>query len=409
VNTIFYHPAARGLLSLWLLFICLALVWALMRLWQQKRFILLAAVAALFCGCDIYWQYLNASSFYVPQLDNTQTYLIDFAPLWLIVLINALLSVAVILITVHIAKWQKRHISAISLKESFDTLPTGVCFYDESGKVYLVNNAMDAVTQSLAGRHLFNGERLWHIIKEKSGLSENENTAIIETRGKTYSFMRYEHTIHSQPLYEIIAADITRQAEHNRRLEAQKAELERLNERLEEYNRNLAAIVREREILQSKAKIHDDMNVLLIATVNSAQNIDEATMKLWKSNILALQKGTEPYRKNPLETLQDLAGLLGITLCFTGTYPADNETVCLLIAAVSECMTNAVRHAGATTVFVKSDQSGAVITNDGQLPCAPIKMGGGLTNLCRHAAELHAEIIIESQPAFQLTIHYKKE
>ena len=163
------------------------------------------------------------------------------------------------------------------------------------------------------------------------------------------------------------------------------------------------------EYMKKLAKIHDDMNVLLLATVNNAEHIDEATMKLWKSNIIALQEDTEPYRKNPLETLENLADLLGITLQFSGTCPEDNQTVCLLIAAVSECMTNAVRHAGATTVFVQSDSSGAVITNDGQPPPAPVKKGGGLTNLCRHAAELNAQIFIESQPAFQLTIHYAEE
>ncbi|MBQ6381046.1 MAG: hypothetical protein IJJ41_05580 [Clostridia bacterium] len=409
MNTLFYNPTIRGLLSLWLLFICLALVWALMRLWQQKRYILLPVVGALFIGCDIYWQYLNAYSYYVPALDNPPNYLIDNAPIWLIALINAILSVAVTALSIHIGKWQKRHISAVSIKESFDTLPTGVCFYEEDGRVYLVNNAMDAAAQALAGRHLFNGERLWNIIKEKSAQPPQENKAILEIGDKTYSFIRHANTIHAQPLYEIIAADITEQAEHNRRLEAKKAELERLNALLEVYNQNLAEIVREREILQSKAKIHDDMNVLLISTLNSAQTDDEAILKLWKSNILEMEKDTEPYRKNPLETLENLAALLGITLEFTGTCPADNETVCLLIAAVSECMTNAVRHAGASTVFVQSDAEGARITNDGQPPAAEIKKGGGLSNICRHAAGLHAQVNIESSPQFQLTIIYSKE
>ena len=53
MNTIFYNPTIRGLLSLWLLFICLAIVWAIVRLWQQKRYRLLIPAVLFFLGCDV--------------------------------------------------------------------------------------------------------------------------------------------------------------------------------------------------------------------------------------------------------------------------------------------------------------------------------------------------------------------
>ena len=145
MNTIFYHPSIRGLLSLWLLFICLALVWAMMKLLQQKRFRMLIPTLFFFVGCDIYWQYLNAYSFYVPELGNKENFKIDYAPIWLIVLINVVLTAAVILLTVHLFRWQKSHISAVSIKESFDTIPSGICFYKDGGRTYLVNEAMENI------------------------------------------------------------------------------------------------------------------------------------------------------------------------------------------------------------------------------------------------------------------------
>ncbi len=411
MNTIFYHPTVRGLLSLWLLFICLSLVWAIMRLLQQKRFKMLLPTAAMFLGCDVYWQYLNAYSFFVGN--NKEYYRIDFAPIWSIVLVNTVLTVAVVCLSVHIAKWQKNHISAISVKESFDTLPTGVCFYENGGRIYLANNAMDMLTQKLAGQHLYNGERFWDMLKERSIPLADSEKAIVQIDGRTYAFSRYPNTVNAQAQHELISADITEEAAQNRELERKNADLEQLNRMLEEYDKNLDSIVREREILQSKVKIHDDMNVLLLSTVNSTEHYSRAEAQrvssMWSSNILELQKDTEPYRKNPVEELELLAATLGITLVFEGSPPVENEKVRLLFAAVSECMVNAIRHAGAGTVCVQSNENGFAVTNDGAPPEKEITEGGGLSNLRSRAAKLNAAITLESAPQFRLTIHYKKD
>ena len=92
--TLFYHPLARGALALWLLFVCFALVWAVMRLLQQKRYKALLPALLFFAACDIYWQYLNANSYYVRG--NKPYYIIDLSPVWLIIAVNAALSVAAV-------------------------------------------------------------------------------------------------------------------------------------------------------------------------------------------------------------------------------------------------------------------------------------------------------------------------
>lgn len=408
MNTIFYHPTVRGLLSLWLLFICFSLVWALMQLLQQKRYKLIAPALVFFAGCDIYWQYLNAYSFFIGT--NKEYYKIDYAPIWLIVVINAVLTVAAFGFVYHIYRWGKSHITAVSVKESFDTLESGICFFEDSGRLYLVNDVMDKLTQKLVGQHLYNGERLWKILKENSAELDDDNRAVVEIERKTYSFSRYKNTVNGQELYEIIASDITGEAAQNRQLEIKNADLEQLNAALEEYNKNLENIVREREILQSKAKIHDDMNVLLVSTVNSIENYDEAESKhisrMWNEGILELQKDTEEYRKNPLETLNNLADSLGVKLVFEGSFPENNATLRLLIMAVSESMINAVRHANATAIFVSSDEFGFEVTNNGAPPVSEVKAAGGLNNLRERANSLGAALTVESFPRFVLKIKY---
>ena len=198
--------------------------------------------------------------------------------------------------------------------------------------------------------------------------------------------------------------------ERNRQLEEKKKELERLNFLLDDYNRNLEEIVRERELLQSKARIHDEMNVLIISTMNALRHYDvresERLIALWNSSVLALEQDTEPYRKNPLQTLHALAKSLGIALSFSGQMPTENERVRLIIAAVSECMTNAIRHADATTVFVEANQNGVRITNDGNPPKESITEGGGLSNLRARVQALQADMQLQSAPKFELTIRF---
>lgn len=166
----------------------------------------------------------------------------------------------------------------------------------------------------------------------------------------------------------------------------------------------------ERELLQSKVKIHDDMNVLLISTMNSIENYDESEAKrvsaMWKEGVLELQRDTAPYRKNPLETLESLAESLGIALEFSGVFPDKNENVGMLITAASECMVNAIRHAGAKTVFINSTESGFTITNDGNPPACEITEGGGLSNIRSRAEKINAEFGIISTPEFILQIRY---
>ena len=408
MKTIFYHPTIKGLLSLWLLFICLCFVWAMIRLWQQKRYRLLLPAGILFAVCDVYWQYLNAYSFFVGY--NKEFYQIDYAPIWQVVLANSLLTLVAAGSIMHIVRWQKGHISAVSVKEGFDTLPVGICFYEKGGRIYLVNSAMEALTQVLVGKRLYNAQRLWDLLKEQSIPLEQDNQAVVSVGEKTFGFTRYSDNVGGQELFEILAVDISQEAQQNRQLAEKNEELERLNLLLQEHNRNLADAVREREILQSKARIHDEMNILLVSTLNSIEHYEaeeaERIASLWKSNILALQRDTEPYRKNPLDTLLALAQSLGITLEFQGTLPQKKEHIRLWIAGVSECMVNAIRHAGATVVYVVSDAGGVCVTNNGVAPCTEIEEGDGLSNLRKKAQAIGATVVVQSLPAFELRITY---
>jgi two-component sensor histidine kinase len=79
-----------------------------------------------------------------------------------------------------------------------------------------------------------------------------------------------------------------------------------------------------------------------------------------------------------------------------------------IIAAIRECLTNAIRHAGGSRVFVTFTQdertARAVITNDGSPPEGTIAEGGGLSTLRARVEKAGGTMEIRSRPFFELTV-----
>ena len=108
----------------------------------------------------------------------------------------------------------------------------------------------------------------------------------------------------------------------------------------------------------------------------------------------------------------------GVTVDIAGIVPPDEKILQLLANAITQCATNAVRHAGADRlkVIVQSEDAHSddvqsedeririEITNNGVPPKETIKETGGLASVRKLAEDLGAEMIVESQPVFRLTL-----
>ena len=80
----------------------------------------------------------------------------------------------------------------------------------------------------------------------------------------------------------------------------------------------------------------------------------------------------------------------------------------MLITAMRECATNAVRHADAdvlqVTVSCNDKAAEAVIINNGNQPAEEISEGGGLTSLRRRIERAGGQMLLQSTPRFMLTV-----
>ena len=66
-------------------------------------------------------------------------------------LIAALLPAAGVCSYLRLKRWRKEHISRMSIKESVDLLPTGLCFCYADGMPRLVNLRMNALSRAATG------------------------------------------------------------------------------------------------------------------------------------------------------------------------------------------------------------------------------------------------------------------
>ena len=105
--------------------------------------------------------------------------------------------------------------------------------------------------------------------------------------------------------------------------------------------------------------------------------------------------------------LMSAAYSIGIKIILDGSIPK-NDVGEVLISAIRECMTNAVRHAGAKELYVHitddENTAVAVITNNGAVPNGKITLGGGLTSLQFRIENCSGTMRVKHSPKFELTV-----
>lgn len=359
-------------------------------------------------------------------------------------------------------KWRERHITPLSIQESFEKLTEGLCYYRAGGQCILVNGRMHDVCRELTGHMLLNGEEFEENIlgvrqKEMVALGGSECGESIDEigmerglkeagvimplkNGVVQAFSARQIEYHGEMLREIIATDVTDLYAKTLRLKEKNDRLKAFLQELQEYNDNIQDTVRREEILRAKMDIHDEMNRLLLFSRNAAAMGSEEEKRkallAWKSNALLLCKETEGAQMaggvatDALRDLGAIARSMGTKLVCVGNLEhASQQAVKLFVLATREALNNAVKHAGARHLFVsvEEDAKGMTVTysndhaeseeqgslgtqekNEGQQRKSE-KQGngieaGGLKNLRQKLEEAGGVMEVRSEPEFRLVI-----
>ena len=132
----------------------------------------------------------------------------------------------------------------------------------------------------------------------------------------------------------------------------------------------------------------------------------------WQRAVSMLKYNNDSSEENMLLEIQKTCAFVKLDFVMTGELPANERTAYLLTCAVRECVTNAVRYARATALYVDftedADYASVTITNNGKVPEGEIQEGGGLTTLRRRIERAGGRMILQSQPAFRLSVTIPK-
>lgn len=313
--------------------------------------------------------------------------------------------------------YHENTIDQSSIKEGVDQINSGLCFYIKGGRVILANSRMNALCHTIAGHALQDAEGFW---KTLSGGEVQPGVKRLAfglypcfrlPNGTVWSFAREE----LEGFIQLTAADTTQQQALTDELRDKNLELAALNLRLRKHGENVDELARSRERLETKVRIHGELGQALLAARRYLldETTQEPPVEIWRRNIAMLRKEMESRKtEDPMQILRKAADSAGVHLNILGQMPEDSEYRQVFLWAASESLTNAVFHAGASTLNVclteNSNGWSMRFTNDGTHPTKPIIEGGGLSSLRRKLEGMGAAMTVESNPEFALTVTVRR-
>lgn len=340
-------------------------------------------------------------------------------PMWLLWCITFAADFLMIWDIAGLCRLRRQALGRDSIKQALDMLPSGICYFAPSGRVKLCNRQMNSLFHTISQGDLQTLAELQDALSDCDACSgvirlSWERQTYLFPDGKAWRYRQSEVKASDGATYtEAVFSDITELYNKNLELKAQIKQLNAISRELKWLSDNALILTREKEVLSAKTKLHDDMGAGLIAIrhiLHHNRTEEEANaMDLFRQAVSAIKyDNAYPRGRSELDRFLHDAKAIGIKVNLSGDLPEQEELRHVMILAMRECLTNSVRHAGATTIHITAEKKGdsvsVKITNDGRSPETEVVPKGGLHNLYRHIIDFGGTMEIQSKPSFALTV-----
>ena len=191
------------------------------------------------------------------------------------------------------------HITRSSIKEGFDDLPAAVCYFTPDGIIRLCNRQMFRVYRALSGRDLQSLEELHQQVwaPTHGRRVDGKNPSFVLPDGTCWLYS--EQTVFGEgvrPHVECIFSEVTDLQRQRQELLRQNQELLRMNRELRRLSENVQEMTREKEILEFKTRLHDEMGYGLTAVRQCLlQRKDPAELE---ASLEQMNKAVQLFRKD---------------------------------------------------------------------------------------------------------------
>ena len=340
-------------------------------------------------------------------------------PVVLLVVVYTLLLIFAILLRRNILRWHNENISSMSVKEAYDRLPSGLLYYIPSGIPVMINKAMQGISRDLYGRSITDGNRFWEEItgEKQEDIISDENTAIVKLQdGRVCSFKRNAVDVNKTTVYEVIAVDITSEYRLSEELDEKQNRAKNLNNRLKALMGTIEYVTMNRELLQLKIALHDNIGQSILLAkryLYSPDSVDVGRMlEFWQDNIRHLVSDEPEEWELPYYVISKEADRLGIRLKILGELPKEQELIPVVDEAISVHIGNTLKHTDSDEVTAAvSDRDGEYVIslkNDDHSPVGEVSERGGLKNLRNEVERVGGSLEIITDPEFELRIRLPK-
>ena len=367
---------------------------------------------------------LNITLYVVMQIDNRITSTSQSLHLhipYVIVLFITLLSLFFAVWAVLSETKNRKIINNNSIKEAFDNLPTGVCFFNEMGMPVLCNLAMYRFSFAVCGKDVQFITDLESCLSDDFIPIENvkkDGKVFVLKDGSAWRLEKRSFTYENGNIYtQYIATDVTDLNKNRIELQQENEQLHKVHGDLQRLSANVVAVTREEEILNAKMRVHDEMGRCLVFAQrylkeDSTENIPNDIVDSWQKAVSMLKYNNDTSDEDMLLQIRKTCECMKLDFIKTGELPKEENVAYILTCAVRECVTNAVRYADATKLYANFTESGTeaivTVTNNGKPPEKEIIKGGGLSNLQRRVERSGGVMVIQSLPYFKLTVKIPK-
>jgi signal transduction histidine kinase len=340
---------------------------------------------------------------------------------YIVVLILTILSFGYAVKKIRLETNNRKSISNTSIKEAFDNLPTGVCFFNESGIPVICNLAMQRFSFETCGKDIQFINDLENCLPDNFVPAEGtvkdgkvftfadetawqlEKRSISDERGMVYT--------------QFVALDVTNLQKKRVELVKENLQLKHVQQELKRLSANVVAITREEEILNTKMRVHDEMGRCLLKAQKylmdeDSEMIPESMLMAWQRVVSMLKYNNDKSEEDMLLQIRRTCEAVQLEFVQKGVLPEEERVAYLLTCAVRECVTNAVRYAQASELYVEFSEnentSEVKISNNGAQPEQEIMEGGGLSTLRRRVERAGGRMRVQSLPNFELIVTIPK-
>lgn len=309
-----------------------------------------------------------------------------------------------------------------AIQESLDNLPSGIVFFDGNGMPKLMNRRMHQICMNLAGRDIQNitelEEALSKPLKEQVFFDDDLKVYGFSD-GSVWKFSEKEIiTTGGDRFSQFLASEVSELYQSKVLLKRENQKLQEMSAAMKELSKNVVTLTREEETLSMKMRVHDNLGYSVLAAqrmlMRESEEDRDIFLSQWKQTLDLLNKDNASVEDEQLHRqVQDRAKFLGVKIIYTGEKIWESHIFRLLDIILLEALSNCVRHAGASELYVKFGSAehewGVVITDNGQKPEKNIKEGGGLSGIRKKVEQCGGTLRICSDPIFSITVKIPKE